>query len=96
MPPPPSWVSLAGPLARLPCAPVVFAQRSLHEMADAFLEENGKENNGPRSVLMPFVSSDGIMLKRIIMNAVKIYRNLEGKETVFSPSSYQQIVAGTY
>ena len=45
---------------------------------------------------MPFVGTDGIMLKTTTMDAVKTYPDLEGEGTVLEPSSHQRIVDGTY
>ena len=45
---------------------------------------------------MPFVGTDGIMLKTTTMDAVKMYTDLEGEGTVLVPSSHRPIVDGTY
>ena len=55
------------------------------------VEKNRSANNGPHSVLMPFVGTDGIMIKTTTMDAVKTYPDLGGEGTVLAPSSPRRI-----
>ena len=68
----------------------------LRDIADKLLEENRYANNGPHSVSMLFVGTDGIVLKTTTMDAVKAYPDLEGEGAVLAPSSQPSIVDGTY
>ena len=48
----------------------------LRDIAGRLLEENRYANNGPHLVSMPFVGTDGIMLKTTTMDAVKTYPDI--------------------
>ena len=41
---------------------------------------------------MPFVGTDGIMMKVTTMDAIKDYASLDGPGTILDPSSYRSIV----
>ena len=45
---------------------------------------------------MPFIGTDGIMLKTTTMDAVKTYPDLEGEGIVLAPSSPRRIMEGNY
>ena len=72
------------------------AEGGLRNTAETLLEENRiRENNpGPNSVPMPFVGTDGIMMKTTTMDAVKMYADLDGEGTMLDPSSYREIAEG--
>ena len=60
----------------------------MRDKADELLEENRIENDGPNSVSQTFVGTDGIMMKRTSVEAIKHYDTLDSEGTILDASSY--------
>lgn len=63
------------------------AEGPLRDRDEKALEENVTKNGGPQSVAVPFVGTDGIMMKTANMDAIKNYASCHGHGTILDPGA---------
>ena len=67
------------------------AENQLINMCDGLLEKNRAQNDGPDSIAMAFVGTDGIMMKTTTMDAIANYEHLSGEGTVYESPRFETL-----